>query len=66
MAVATSKPVDLNDLIDIPGAAALVFVSRKTIENWLSSKVLTRFKVNGGRTLVSKRELLKLITREES
>ena len=56
--------VDLDDLIDIPGAARMVFVSKKTIENWLSAKVLARYKVNGGRTLVSKRELLALVTKE--
>lgn len=48
------------DLIDISTAGALVFVSRKTIANWLSYGKLRRFKA-GGRTLVSRGELLSLI-----
>jgi len=55
------KPVDIDDLIDVPGGAKTIFVSPKTIMNWLSEGVLTRFKVHGGRTLVSKKELLALI-----
>jgi hypothetical protein len=54
----------MDDLIDIPGAAKMVFVSKKTIANWLSASVLTRYKVNGGRTLISKRELVALIRKE--
>jgi excisionase family DNA binding protein len=55
------KPVDFDDLVDIPTGAKLVFVSRKTVENWLSAGRLTRFKVAGGRTLIRKSELLGLI-----
>jgi hypothetical protein len=58
------KPLDPEDLIDIPGGAKLVFVSKKTIANWLSQGILTRYKVLGGRTLVSKTELLGLIRKE--
>ena len=59
-----AKPLDLDDLIDIPGGAKMVFVTPKTVANWLSQGVLTRFKVNGGRTLISKKELLGLIQKE--
>ena len=59
--VSNSKPVDLEDLVDIPTGAKLVFVSRKTVENWLSAGKLTRFKVAGGRTLIRKSELVGLI-----
>jgi excisionase family DNA binding protein len=55
------KLADLEDLIDIPTGAKLVFVSRKTVENWLSAGRLRRYKVAGGRTLVRKSELLGLI-----
>jgi hypothetical protein len=54
------KPTDVQDLVDVPGGAAMVFVSRKTIWNWLTQGILTRYKVQG-RTLVSKRELAALI-----
>ena len=63
-ATSKTKTVDLADLVDIPGAAAMLFVSKKTVANWLSAGTLTRFKLNGGRTLVSKSELLGLIKRE--
>lgn len=53
-----------DDLIDVAGAAKLVFVTKKTVANWMSTKILTRYKVNNGRTLVSKSELLGLIKRE--
>jgi len=59
-----AQALDVEDLIDIPGGAKLIFVSRKTIANWLSQGVLSRYKVNGGRTLVSKKELLALIKKE--
>ena len=66
MATATkAKPLDLEDLIDIPGGAKMVFVTPKTIANWLSQGLLSRYKVNGGRTLVSRRELLGLIRKQE-
>ena len=64
MSTATKVKLDPDDLIDIPGGAKMVFVSKKTIANWLTAKALTRYKVNGGRTLISKRELLSLITKE--
>jgi hypothetical protein len=60
-----TKPLDPEDLIDIPRGAKMVFVSKKTIANWLSQGVLTRYKVNNGRTLVSRTELLALIRKED-
>lgn len=57
-------PTDLEDLIDVPGAAAMVFVNKKTVTNWLSLGVLARYKVHNGRTLVSKKELMSLIRKE--
>ena len=64
MAATSKAKIDPADLIDIPGAAKLVFVAKKTISNWLSEGTLTRYKLNGGRTLVSRSELLGLIKRE--
>jgi hypothetical protein len=64
MVTTKAKPLDIDDLIDIPGGAKMVFVTPKTIANWLSEGTLSRFKVHGGRTLVSKRELLALIKKE--
>lgn len=61
---AQTKAVDATDLIDIPGGAALVFMKPKTIANWFSQGVLTRYKI-GGRTLLSKSELLALIRKVE-
>lgn len=58
------KHLDVEDLTDVPGGAKLVFVSTKTIQNWLSQGVLTRFKVRNGRTLVSKKELISMIQKE--
>jgi len=53
--------VDVGDLIDVPGGAKLIFVSSKTVQNWLSRGFLSRFKVRNGRTLVSKKELVAMI-----
>ncbi|HKN77110.1 MAG TPA: hypothetical protein VJW94_18175 [Candidatus Acidoferrum sp.] len=64
MPTANKAQVDADDLIDIPGGAKMVFVTPKTIANWLSKGVLTRFKVNGGRVLISKRQLLGLVQKE--
>jgi hypothetical protein len=64
MATTKAQALDHADLIDIPGGAKLIFVSRKTIANWLSQGVISRYKVNGGRTLVSKKELFGLIKKE--
>ena len=57
------KAIDPEDLIDIPGGSKLAFVSRHTLENWLSQGVLTRFKIGPGRgrTLISRKELISLI-----
>jgi excisionase family DNA binding protein len=55
------KLIDLEDMVDIPTGAKLVFVSRKTVENWLSAGRLTRYKVAGGRTLIRRSELVALI-----
>jgi hypothetical protein len=66
MASKKKAPLDANDLIDVPGGARMVFVSPKTVANWLSNGVLDRFKVNGGRTLISKSQLLGLIRKESS
>ena len=62
--MATNKvkaAVDLEDMVDIPTGAKSLFVSPKTIHNWLSAGKLTRFKVAGGRTLISRKELIALI-----
>ena len=48
------------DLIDIPGGAKLIFVSPKTINNWLSLGKLKRYKA-GRRTLVRKSEVVALV-----
>ncbi len=60
MARNKAKRTDVQDLVDVPGAAQLCFVSRKTVWNWLTAGVLTRFKIQG-RTLVSRREIQALI-----
>jgi hypothetical protein len=60
-----TKKVDLADLIDIPTGAGLIFVTKKTIANWLSQGKLSRFKVAEGRTLISKRELIGLIKKAD-
>jgi excisionase family DNA binding protein len=62
--MATKTKVDPEDLIDVSGGARMIFVTKKTIANWLSAGKLTRYKVNGGRVLISKRELLGLIRKE--
>jgi hypothetical protein len=49
-----------DDLIDIEGGAALIFVKPKTICNWLSLGRLKRYKA-GRRTLVRKSEVLALV-----
>jgi hypothetical protein len=62
-AKATGKPaarVSQEDLIDIAGGAKLIFVSPKTISNWLSLGRLKRYKA-GRRTLVRKSEILGLV-----
>jgi excisionase family DNA binding protein len=59
--VSNQKLIDLEDMVDIPTGAKMVFVSRKTVENWLSAGRLTRYKVAGGRTLIRKSELVGLI-----
>jgi excisionase family DNA binding protein len=46
-----------DDLIDIETAAKLLFVSTKTIANWISEGRLRRFKA-GARTLVSKADVM--------
>jgi excisionase family DNA binding protein len=48
------------DLIDIVGGAKLIFVSPKTICNWLSAGKLRRYKV-GRRTLLRKSEVIALV-----
>jgi hypothetical protein len=48
------------DFVDIPGAAALVCVSKATIRRHLTLKKLTRFKF-ASRTLIRKSELLEQI-----
>lgn len=63
----TEATLDPADLIDISHAAAMVFVSEKTIVKWLYERKLTRFKVGGGRgakTLLSRKELLGLIRKD--
>jgi excisionase family DNA binding protein len=52
--------IPAEDLLDIPGGAKLVFVSPKTICNWLSNGKLRRYKV-GRRTLVRRSEVLALV-----
>jgi excisionase family DNA binding protein len=52
--------IDAEDLIDVPGAAKLVFINSKTLFNWLSEGRLRRFKI-GRRTLVKKSEVLALV-----
>ena len=59
----TRGKLNLEDLTNVTGGAKSIFVAPKTIWNWLSKGTLTRYKV-GGRTLVSKKELLSLIQRE--
>jgi len=56
--VATRIPPE--DLIDIEGGAKLIFVSKKTICNWLSLGRLKRYKA-GRRTLVRRSEVLALV-----
>ncbi len=51
---------DAADLIDIGGAAEMLFVKRPTIRNWITRGKLKRYKV-GGRTLVRRSELLALV-----
>lgn len=48
------------DLVDIRSGAALIYVSPKTICNWLSAGKLRRFKA-GRRTLVRRSEVLALV-----
>jgi excisionase family DNA binding protein len=51
---------DAGDLIDVPGAAEMLFVKRPTIRNWITRGKLKRYKV-GGRTLLRRSELLALV-----
>jgi len=62
MVAKIGKPakVPAEDLIDIPGGAKLIFVSGKTIRNWLSLGKLKKYKA-GRRTLVRKSEVLALV-----
>jgi hypothetical protein len=63
VAKATKKAatqVPHEDLIDIDGGAKLIFVSPKTICNWLSLGRLRRYKA-GRRTLVRKSEVLAMV-----
>jgi hypothetical protein len=53
-------PIPEGDLIDVEGGARLIFVKRKTIDNWLSLGRLKRYKA-GRRTLVRKSEILALV-----
>ncbi len=54
--VAEPKEPPPSDFIDIPGAAAIVFVSQATIRRMLTRHELTRFKF-GSRTLISRTEV---------
>jgi hypothetical protein len=56
------EPIDLEDMTDIRTGAGSIFVSPKTVCNWLTQGKLSRFKV-GGKTLISKKELRALIKR---
>ncbi len=55
--------ISQEDLIDIDGAAKLIWVKRKTIENWLSLGKLKRFKA-GRRTLLSRTQVLAQVREE--
>ena len=59
-AIGKTTPVPQEDLIDIPGGAKLIFVTPKTISNWLWLGKLKRYKA-GRRTLVRKSEILALV-----
>jgi len=54
----------LANAVPIPEAAALLHISRHTVEKWLSLKRLRRVKC-GSRTLVDKRELATLLKVEK-
>ena len=60
MTTEKKSKIPAEDLTDITGGAKLVFVSPKTICNWLSSGKLRRYKV-GRRTLVRRSEVLALV-----
>jgi hypothetical protein len=59
-AIKKTAPVPVEDLIDIVGGAKLIYVSPKTICNWLSLGRLKRYKA-GRRTLVRKSEVIALV-----
>ena len=60
MAAKVLKKIPPDDLVDISGGAKLIFVSPKTICNWLSLGKLKRYKA-GRRTLVRKSEVIALV-----
>jgi excisionase family DNA binding protein len=55
-----SAPELLDDLIDIPGAAALLCISEACVRKWCSIGRLPRYKA-GTRTLIRKSDLARLV-----
>jgi excisionase family DNA binding protein len=55
-----SAPEFLDDLTDIPAAAALLHVSVAAVRKWCSTGRLPRYKA-GTRTLVRKSDLVRLV-----
>jgi hypothetical protein len=60
MSAKAPKRIPPEDLVDIAGGAKLIFVSPKTICNWLSLGRLKRYKA-GRRTLIRKSEVIALV-----
>jgi excisionase family DNA binding protein len=52
------------EFLSIPEGAALLRISHWTLRQWLTANKLPRYKV-GGRTLVSKESVMKLVTEEK-